>query len=132
LATDIRLGEEYALMFILPRRSATSPKCSGDNLMLASVAQSTAAKSSNSGKIIKEAMAAPNIWEMECEGVLEGRGSGGHFLRAVRAEKQIYLVSTDDSTSVRTAGGWEDEWPRVSSRLIECVRSFAIAKQQTK
>lgn len=86
----------------------------------------------NSGKIIKEAMAAPNIWEMECEGVLEGHGGGGHFLRAVRAEKQIYLVSADDSTSVRTAGGWEDEWPRVSSRLIECVRSFALAKQQTK
>lgn len=126
LATDIRLEEEYALMFILPRRSATSPKCSGDNLMLASVAQSTAAKSS------KEAMAAPNIWEMECEGVLEGRGGGGYFLQAVRAEKQIYLVSADDSTSVRTAGAWEDEWPRVSSRLIECVRSFALAKQQTK
>jgi len=56
----------------------------------------------------------------------------GHFLRAVRAEKQIYLVSADDSTSVRTAWGWEDEWPRVSSGLIECVRSFALAKQQTK
>jgi hypothetical protein len=67
-------------------------------------------------KVLNERMASANEWVVEYAGTLSGR-SLHWYARAVKNGDKVYLT---------TATATPEQWTQVSSKLIQCVDSFAL------